>query len=123
MSRIDISIIQKETEKTLINKGFCRSPHVTFFCEQSQDPKLQDFAYSLDLGVTLSQENVADFLQQLEYVVQFLTTMEEAKRSSYFSSYNESSYEQFIEDLTNGRDMIQSFLKNKDFNHLEIEIV
>ena len=79
--------------------------------------------YLLYTGVTLSQENIDDFLQQLEYVIQFLTTMEKTKRSPYFSSYNESSYEQFVEDLTNGQNIIQSFLKDKDFHNLEIEIV
>ena len=123
MSRIDITARKKNTGEWLISQGFCRSPHVTTFCEQSQNAKLQDFAYLLYMGITLSQENIQGFLQQVEYVIQFLTTMEKTKRSSYFSSYNDSAYEQFVEDLTSGQNIIQSFLKDKDFHNLEIEIV
>ena len=104
MSRIDITVKQKDTGELFINQGFCRSSDLEFFCENTQDPKLQDFAYLLYTGVTLSQENVNDFLSQLDYVVQFLVAMEEPTRKTYFPFYQSTYYQQFIEDLTNGRD-------------------
>ena len=123
MSRIDITARKKNTGEWLISQGFCRSPHVTTFCEQSQNAKLQDFAYLLYMGITLSQENIQGFLQQVEYVIQFLTTMEITKRSTYFSSYDETSYQQFIEDLSNGRDVLQSLSQEKDLNTLKVDVM
>ena len=123
MSRIDITARKKNTGEWLISQGFCRSPHVTTFCEQSQNAKLQDFAYLLYMGITLSQENIQGFLQQVEYVIQFLTTMERTKRSTYFSSYDETSYQQFIEDLSNGRDVLQSLSQEKDLNTLKVDVM
>ena len=123
MSRIDITVKQKDTGELLINQGFCRSSDLEFFCENSQDLKLQDFAYLLYIGVTLSQENVNDFLSQLDYVVQFLVAMEAPTRKTYFPFYKGTYYQQFIEDLTNGRNVLQSLSQEKDLNTLKVDVM
>lgn len=123
MSRIDTTIKQKNSDELLINQGFCRSSDLDFFCENSQDRKRQDFAYLLYTGVTLSKENINDFLYQLEYVIQFLSALEESTRNEYFPFYKESIYEHFLEDLTNGLQFLQTLQQEKDLDELEVDIM
>ena len=61
MSRIDISVTDKNSGELIENIGFCRSPHLTYFCEEYQDSKIRNFSDSIFLGKDITKENIEDF--------------------------------------------------------------
>jgi hypothetical protein len=123
MSRIDISVRDKESQKLIANRIFCRSSHLSLFCEESQDTQVRDFANTLSIGTDITNDNIEDFLQNLEYTISYLKKVEEGERETVFSFYEEELYIQFLDALENSLVFLQSLCKEQDLQKLEVEIV
>ncbi|MGZ5007646.1 MAG: hypothetical protein ACXWE9_01025 [Methylobacter sp.] len=123
MSRIDISIRDKASGTLIANRGFCRNSHLSFFCEESQDATLRDFANDLFMGVDITEKNIEDFLKSIEYVVSYLERLDKNDRNKAFPFYTEELYTQFLNDLKDGLEFLQSLNKTQDIQKLEIEII
>jgi DNA-dependent RNA polymerase auxiliary subunit epsilon len=122
MSRIDISVREKESGELIANRGFCRSSHLSFFCEDSQDSKLREFAGNLFIGITITEDNVKDFVESLKYIVSYLEGLDKDEYEKLFSGYPEASYSQFLSDLKDGITFIQSLNEEQDLYKLEVDI-
>ena len=123
MSRIDISVRDKASQKLIANRSFCRSTHLSFFCEASQDPQVRDFANTLSMGVNMTNDNREDFLQSLAYTISYLKKVDEGERETVFSFYDEAVYVQFLDALADSLVFLQSLYKEPDWQKLEVEIV
>src|SRR4028119_793500 len=123
MSRIDISVRDKESQKLTANRIFCRSSHLSLFCEESQDTQVRDFVNTLSIGADITNDNIEDFLQNLEYTISYLKKVDEGEREIVFSFYEEEFYVQFLDDLQNSLVFLQSLCKEQDLQKLEVEIV
>lgn len=123
MSRIDLSIREKKTNEWVINKKFCRTPALEFFCENSKDEKLQFFDYNIMMGIDINKDNISEHLGTIQYVINFLTTIPVNKRSDYFDFYKEPIYLDFIADLTNSLDYLNNFMTKNNIEDYVIEIV
>lgn len=123
MSRIDISVTDKASGELIANRGFCRSSHLSFFCEESEDSRLQDFANSLFMGVSLTEDTIKDFLETVEYTVSYLEGTGKDENRAKFSADMEESYRQFISDLKDSIDFIQSLNEAQNLGNLEVDII
>jgi hypothetical protein len=123
MTRIDISVRDKESQKLIANLIFCRSSHLSLFCEESQDTQVRDFANTLSIGADITNDNIEDFLQNIEYTISYLKKVDEGERETVFSFYEEELYVQFLEALQNSLVFLQSLYKEQDLQKLEVEIV
>jgi hypothetical protein len=123
MSSIDISVRDKESQKLIANRSFCRSSHLSFFCEESQDPQVRDFANTLSIGADITNDNIEDFLQNIEYTISYLKKVDEGERETVFSFYEEELYVQFLDALEDSLVFLQSLDKEQDLQKLEVEIV
>jgi hypothetical protein len=123
MSRIDISVRDKESQKLIANRIFCRTSHWSLFCEKSQDTQVRDFANTLSIGADITNDNIEDFLQNIEYTISYLKKVDEGERETVFSFYEEELYVQFLDALENSLVFLQSLYKEQDLQKLEVEIV
>jgi hypothetical protein len=123
MSRIDISVRDKESQKLIGNRIFCRSSHLSLFCEESQDSQVRDFANTLSIGADITNDNIKDFLQNLKYTISYLKKVDEGERKTVFSFYEEELYVQFLDDLENSLVFLESLYKEQNWQQLEVEIV
>jgi|GEM_PF-7004583 len=123
MSRIDISVREKASQKLITNRSFCRSTHLSFFCKESQHPQVRDFANTLSIGLDITNDNMLDFLQNLAYTISYLKAVDEGERKTVFSFYDEKLYIQFLDALEDSLVFLQSLYKEQDWQKLEVEIV
>ena len=123
MGRINISITEKKTDKWVINELFCRSSDLEFFCKDSKEVILEDFYYDIVMGIDLGKHNMHNYLEKIDYVINFLNNIPSDKRPSYFPFYKEDFYLDFIKDLKNSRDYINDFIDKNDIEDYLIEII
>lgn len=124
MSRIDITIKNKNTNELITNRGFCRSPALKFLCEESSDEKLQDFDYEVGMGIDLDKKNSTDFLEKIEYVIKYLEDMPfESRKSIFIYPIRETLYLQFIENLKESKAYLEGFTVDRNLDDYAIIIV
>lgn len=123
MSRIDISVTEKESGELIANRGFCRSSHLSYFCEESQDSAVRDLAENLFLGQNITEDNIDDFLRDLEYVISYFLEMNENERAMTFPSYKNELFIQFVDDLKNSLVFLSNLNQEKKLSEIEVEIV
>ena len=111
MSRVDIAITEKKTNNLLFNRGFCRSPALESFCENTSNKKLQAFDYEIGMGIDLDEKKFHLFMDTINYVINYLEAIPLTERKDNFDWYDEDYYCQFIEDLK------ESILYLKDFGN------
>lgn len=120
MSRIDISITEIESGKLIVNRSFCRSSHLSYFCEESEEIKLRNFADSIFLGVIITINNIDDFIKILEDVTYYLL---KNKAATIASLEKEESFTKFIADLEDSLLFLQKIRKEYNLENFEIEIM
>jgi hypothetical protein len=122
MSRIDISVKDKASEELIANRGFCRSSHLSCFCENAPDDRVRKLANDLFIGIDITEDNIKDFVATIRCTISYLERIGQADREKQFSDYSETAYFQFLEDLREGITFIQAFDQEQKLSNLEIEI-
>lgn len=120
MSRIDLCVKERATGTLLVNRGFCRSPHVTACCEASEDPLVRDFGQELLLGLYITESNVGAVLETIAYTVGYLERLDAEARKQTISSYQDDSVQVFVADLRAGHAFLQALRQEPDFALLEV---
>lgn len=120
MSRIDISITEKESEKLIANRSFCRSSHLSYFCEGSEELKLRDFADAVFLGINITINNIDNFIKMLEDITHYLL---KNKAAIIASLEKEKFFIKFIADLEDSLLFLQNIRKEYNLENVEIEIM
>ncbi len=123
MSRIDISVREKKSGNLIANRGFCRDSHLSYFCANSKDEKIRDFARELFIGVSITTDNIEDFLKNLKHASFYLEHIEKSARDTEFSFYNEEMYHDFLVDLKDGFEFLKSLNQKEDLQNLEVSII
>ena len=123
MSRIDISIKDKLTNEWIINRGFCRTPEVEFFCENSNDEILADFDYNIIMGISLDRETIPDFFAQVQYIIDYLISIPKNYIDANYSEVQKKMRDTFLEDLIEGKKFLEAFVKNNNIDNYKIKIV
>lgn len=120
MSRIDITVYEKASEKLVANRAFCREPHLAAYCGRSNDEKLQQLHNDVSIG--LSIQNMDSFLDLITYVQNYLgSETGKAENTDAFSD-NEASRMVFIAELEDAKDYLITLQKQEHFDDLSIEI-
>lgn len=122
MSRIDITVEDKNSGEVLANHSFCREPHLRIFCGSSTDPEIQGFANQLQIGTDLSSENIDHFLDTIRHVIQYL-------KSSVPLSHHENEFhspqqelEIFTTDLESALRFLTDLKAQQDPTQIQIMI-
>ena len=123
MSRIDICVRAKGTGEILVNRGFCRDTHLRHFCENSPDPKVEEFAHHLLLGLDLSAETFEGFLADLDHTLGYLRALSPEAREAVFSFYKADLFDRFVEDLGESLSFLRAFGAETDLTSVDLGIV
>ena len=118
MSRIDISVSEKNTDNFIANRGFCRSTALEYFCEQSDNSQLQDFAYEISMGVELNAKTIKVFIEKIEYVLLKLKVQED-----FLTLNRKKLFINFLDDLMESKSYLHDFSLRKDLDNFNIEII
>jgi hypothetical protein len=122
MSRIDITVQDKNSGEVLINRAFCREPHLRVFCGTASDSEIQGFADELSIGVDLSSENIDHFLNTMRHVIQYLQSS--IQIGHYQSEFHapQQELESFTADLENALQFLMDLKAQKDWTQIETMI-
>ncbi|MCP4136986.1 MAG: hypothetical protein GY754_38820 [bacterium] len=123
MSRIDISITEKESGEWIVNRGFCRGTHLSYFCKNCKDEQVRDFDVDVTWSVDLTKQNFSEFIKSIEYTISYLESLDENERNKLFKLYRKDNFYQFIEDLKESLHYLMNFEKDHDLDKYEIDIL
>lgn len=123
MSRIDISIKNKKTNEWIVNRGFCRTPELEFFCENSNDEKLVDFDNSIIMGISLDKKNFSDFLDTVQYIIDYLLAIPTDYINENYDEVHKGMRNTFIAELREGKNFIEDFVSNHELDDYKVKIV
>lgn len=113
MSRIDISIINKASNKLIYNRGFCRDIHLQMFCDENPDEEVRTFANELYLGIELEETKLYEFKLKLIHSIQKLE-QQFVYKSDTLPQYKREALQRFRQNLTEALSFVEE-LENDPF--------